>query len=215
MLRGFCGLVLLALVAASVPAVAQQRQEAAKEAFFAGKAAYEAGDFEKALTLFQRSYTLGEQPALLYNISSTLQNLNRPGEAAATLREFLKVRPNDPDRATLEARIANLERSQQLLDRDKARRDQLAAEEAARQKRALEAARTAEPSPGWLSPADADARVAAAKDQERRKRRKTLGIALGVTFGAIAVGTAVTLGVLLSRDEPPKDFDFGRVTVTR
>jgi len=209
------GLIVAALLLGGTQlASAQQRQQEAKEAFFAGKAAYEAKDYEKALEHFRRSYTLGEVPALLYNIASTLQNLNRPGEAAATLRDFLKVRPDDPERVELERRIENLERAQKIVDRDAAQRAKLLEEETARQRREAEAVRLRGPDPGWVAESEVARRVSMVKDREQQKRRRTLGIALGVTFGAIAVGTAITLGIVLSREDR-KDFDYDRVTVTR
>ncbi len=197
--------MLLVLLCLAPPfAQAQQRREGAQQAYLDGKAAYEAKDFETALKHFQRSYTLGEDPALLYNIAVTLQNLNRPGDVAEALREYLKVRPADPERAAIESRIANLARAQEILARDTKLEDE-------RRRRAA----VRGPGPGWLSEGEAERRVVFVKEREQRTRRRTLGIALGTTFGVIAVGTAITLGVLLSADDPPKDYDFARVTVTR
>lgn len=198
---------LVGVMFASGRAWAQQRREAAKEEFFAGKAAYEAQDFPKALKHFQRSYTLGEEPALLYNIAATLQSLERPGEAAATLREFVKLRPADPERPALEGRIENLERAQHILDRDR--------EAALQQQVRADARPPVSPGVDLVSEAEVQRRLTTARQQEREKRRHTLGIALGVTFGALAVGGAVAAGILLTRSTPTKDYDFGKVTVTR
>ncbi len=111
--------MLLGVVA---PARAQQHDAEARDAYAQGRAAYEGKRYEEALEKFKRSYTLSGEAALLYNIASALQSLNRPGEAAAILRDYLSARPTDPNRAELEGRIASLGKAQQMLDRENERK---------------------------------------------------------------------------------------------
>ena len=213
--------LILLLVLAAGPARAQQRDEDAKAAYTAGKAAYEAKRFDEALERFNRSYVLSGQAALLYNIASTLQQLNRPGNAAETLRDYLKARPTDSDRGELETRIADLTMAQQILDRDKHEKDKLLAEQEARMARER-AARVAtdgdlKPLAGWLSEAESDRRLELVKLHEK-KRRRGLGIGLGVGVGLLVVGGALALGFCLGTKacSSPEvhNFDFGKMTVT-
>ena len=210
---------MLLVAIASAPAHAQQRDEDAKAAYAAGKSAYEAKHFEEALDRFKRSYVLSGQPALLYNIASTLQQLNRPGDAADTLRDFVKARPTDPDRPEIEKRISDLVQAQQLLDRDKAEKDRLVAEQEARHARERAARLAADEGlrvvPGWLTESEADRRLTLLRQHEK-KRRRTLAIGLGVGFGLLLVGGAVAgavCGTGHCTPSPPRDYDF--VTVAK
>lgn len=71
--------------------------------FEAAAAAYDQGNYEKALSLYQGID--GQSAALDYNIGNTLMRLNRPAEATAYYRRALWQRPGDPDIS------ANLERA--------------------------------------------------------------------------------------------------------
>jgi tetratricopeptide (TPR) repeat protein len=196
---------------------AQQREAAAKEAFFAGKAAYDAKRFDEALEQFKRCYTLGGQPALLYNIASTLQNLNRPGEAADALREYLSVRKNDADRPEIENRIASLDRAQALIDRESEHKRKREEEAAARRRRELELERPATPAGALLTEAQVERKLEVERDRERRRKRN-LALGLGIGLGALAVGgiaAGVVCGLGHCSSSPAQDYDFGRVTVTR
>src|SRR5689334_12289998 len=93
-----------------------RRDQEARAAYRAGAAAYEAGDYQTAYDRFKESFQLSHEPALLYNIASALQGLKRPHEAAESLRSFLRVQPNDPDRPKIEQRIATLEEEQRMID---------------------------------------------------------------------------------------------------
>jgi hypothetical protein len=194
----------------AAPARAQQRESDAKAAFQEGKAAYESQHFDVALERFKRSYVLSGQPALLYNIASTLQQLNRPGAAADALRDFIKARPNDPDRAELETRIATLDKAQQILDRDAQEQLRRAAEQAAAQ-------RAAAASAGLFADADTQRRLELEHERERRRRRKlALGLGLGLGLAAVA---AITIGTVCGTGHcgggQAHDFDYAPATVTR
>src|ERR1700750_2743031 len=91
-------------------AFADARQdEAARNAYKVGRAAYETGDYQPAYDKLRESFQPPHEPALLYNIASALQGLKRPHEAAEALRSFLRLQPADPDRPKIEQRIATLE----------------------------------------------------------------------------------------------------------
>src|SRR5947209_5640167 len=119
-MRGVRALSLLVCLLVPLASYAQtQRLEKAKDLFAQGKVAYEQGDYEKAYASFKESYLLSHEPALLYNISSALQGLRRPHEAAEALRSFLRLRPDDPEKAAMEERIRTLEEEQKLIDAER------------------------------------------------------------------------------------------------
>ncbi len=126
---------MVALLVLAGSASAQKRMEDAKREFQAGRASYDRSDYAGAYDHFKRSYVLSQEPALLYNISSALQGLGRPGEAAESLRDYLKIMPGDPERVQIEQRIATLLETQKLLDREAAAK----AREAAAKERAMPA----------------------------------------------------------------------------
>src|SRR5262244_2091623 len=93
-----------------------RQDQAARDAFKVGRAAYETGDYQLAYDKFKESFTLSHEPALLYNIASALQGLKRPHDAAEALRSYTRLKPDDPDRVQIEERIRTLEEEQRLLD---------------------------------------------------------------------------------------------------
>ncbi|MDP3214187.1 MAG: tetratricopeptide repeat protein [Deltaproteobacteria bacterium] len=99
-------LVLSALLA-TTPAIAQT--EPFQEVFEEGIAAFQARDYETALQRFQRSYILSRRPELLFNIGLTLERVGRREDAIATLRQFVSLQPNSPQRADAERRIATMQ----------------------------------------------------------------------------------------------------------
>ncbi len=118
------GLVVLACLScatfARVARGSEAEEKRARALYAAGVAAFDKGDFKVAYDDFKQSYAISQEPPLLYNIASTLQRLQRPHDAAQTLASYLRLRPNDPDRAAIEERIRTLEEGQRLLDAERA-----------------------------------------------------------------------------------------------
>lgn len=135
-MRSFLALCLL--LACAVGRADEAAETGAKQLFLDGKAAYEQGAYERAHQLFERSYLVSHHPELLFNMSSALQRMERPREAADKLRAYLRVVPTDDDRPMIEQRIRALDEEQRILDD---RRAQAAAEQrvapAAHRRRAL------------------------------------------------------------------------------
>src|SRR5437588_7633983 len=100
-----------------------RQDEAARNAFKIGRAAYETGDYQLAYDKFKESFQLSHEPALLYNISSALAGLKRPHDAAEALRSFIRLQPTDPDRDRIEKRIATLEEEQKMLDAERQKKE--------------------------------------------------------------------------------------------
>src|ERR1700749_3092858 len=113
--------VLPVILWCGLAAADARQEEGARNAFKVGRAADETGDYQLAYDKFKESFQLSHEPALLYNIASALQGLKRPHDAAEALQSFLRLQPNDPDRPTIEQRIATLEEEQRILDAEKAK----------------------------------------------------------------------------------------------
>jgi tetratricopeptide (TPR) repeat protein len=111
-------IVLLAQAAARA---APEDDEQARARYEAGKVAYERKDYAAAYEQFRRAYLISQRPELLFNMSSALQRLDRPHEAAESLRAYLRVVPDEPDRVSIGERIRALEEKQRLLDEERAR----------------------------------------------------------------------------------------------
>jgi hypothetical protein len=78
-------LLTAALLAVAVP-VRADPADAARDAFKAGVAAFQSGDYETALAKFREADAQKPAPAITYNIARTLEQLERP-QAAVTAYE--------------------------------------------------------------------------------------------------------------------------------
>jgi tetratricopeptide (TPR) repeat protein len=178
------------------------RYEKARTLYGQGKSAYEAGHFQEAYESFKTAYLLSQEPALLYNIASALQGLDRPHDAAETLRSYLRARPNDPDRPAIEERITTLEEAQRVLDLDRKKEE-----------------RATRPPPPVATPAVATATPPPKRVEPRRpvdvagaRTLRNAGIGVGVAGIAILVG-GVVAGVLAKEnsDEVTRESKAGSV----
>lgn len=184
--------VLPILLWCSLAAADTRQDDAARNAYKVGRAAYESGDYQLAYDKFKESFQLSHEPALLYNIASALQGLKRPHDAAEALRSFLRLQPNDPDKPKIEQRIATLEEEQRMVDAERAKAE--AEAEAERRKH--------EPPPN-LTPPPPEVRTVVVHESgmteaERKHRRKVLAISLTIG-GVVLVGGAVALGLALTQ----------------
>jgi tetratricopeptide (TPR) repeat protein len=89
----------------------------ARRLFLEGDAFYAEGRYEEAIERFERSYALSGRPALLFNLANSYERLGQYASAAEALRRYLE-RADNADRATLEARLANLEARAGIRDGD-------------------------------------------------------------------------------------------------
>jgi tetratricopeptide (TPR) repeat protein len=71
----------------------------AKKAFTDGKAAYERGDYDSALRLFQRAALIAPAPSLYYNIGMAYERLGRFEDSAIAFERYLELveTPNTDD----------------------------------------------------------------------------------------------------------------------
>jgi tetratricopeptide (TPR) repeat protein len=210
---------------------AQQRDADARLAYAQGREAYQTGKYELALQKFRYCYTLSGEPALLYNISAALQSLDRPGDAADALQQYLTARPADPQRAEIETRIANLRQAQALVDKEAQRKQQLEAPKAASRGTVSPSGRNGDqppaivfttPPPGWMSDAEADQLVTRERARERaneraRRRHKDLVLGLSIGLGLVAAG-GIVAGVVCGTGHciapESREWDFSKNAVT-
>lgn len=89
----------------------------ARRLFLEGDELYAEGRYEEAIERFERSYALSGRPALLFNLANAYERLGQYASAADALRRYLE-RANNADRATLEARLANLEERAGIQDHE-------------------------------------------------------------------------------------------------
>jgi hypothetical protein len=84
--RALAVLVLLSALPARAAPI-----DDAKKAFAEGKAAFERGDYERALSAYQRANMILPAPNLYYNIGATYERLGRYQEAALAFDKFFEL----------------------------------------------------------------------------------------------------------------------------
>jgi tetratricopeptide (TPR) repeat protein len=79
------------------------------QTFFArGVSMFQRGEYEAAMQAFTAAQHFAPFPELLYNMAITSERLERWRDAYDYYREYLRLRPNAPDRAGIERKIADL-----------------------------------------------------------------------------------------------------------
>ncbi|HEX6835939.1 MAG TPA: hypothetical protein VF334_05165, partial [Polyangia bacterium] len=156
----------------AAPPTPPSREDEARELYKKGMTHYELGEFDTAIDEFKRAYALTSAPGLLFNLAQVYRMKKDPEQAVYFYRTYLRLVPNAPNRADVEALLAE---NQALLD--EARAKKRAADEAA----AAAAAATAGAPP---------AAVAAPTPPRVPPRRRPWRVELwsGVGVGALGVG---------------------------
>lgn len=91
----------------SEPTAKQKEQFA--EFVEAGKEAYTAGNFEKAIPFFEQAYEVIPRPELKYRIALSYERSGQPEKALKYYREFLEEKPDTEKRGAVEQTISDLE----------------------------------------------------------------------------------------------------------
>lgn len=73
-----------------------------------GVNAYDLGDFQKALGLFERAYEAYPDPDILYSIAQSHRKLGHDQQALETYKAYLRNKPNASDRAEVTEQIDEL-----------------------------------------------------------------------------------------------------------
>ena len=112
--RGLLAVVAaLLVVCAASSAWAQDRTtEIAREKFEQGVAAYDAGEYEKARTLFLQAYAMKRHPLVLLNLGQSELKGGHPEEAGNHLQQFLRDHkdPTADQKQAAEAGIAEAQK---------------------------------------------------------------------------------------------------------
>ena len=87
----------------------------AAQAYEVGVRFFEARRYEAAEAAWLRAHSLGRDPTLLVAVADTRQRRGDEPGAVAMLEQYLVERPDAPDRASIEARIATLLQSPAVL----------------------------------------------------------------------------------------------------
>lgn len=87
----------------------------ATQAYEVGVRLFEARRYHDAEAVWLRAYSLGQDPTLLVAVADTRQRREDEPGAVAMLEQYLVERPDAPDRASIEARIATLLQSPAVL----------------------------------------------------------------------------------------------------
>ncbi|MEI8257214.1 MAG: tetratricopeptide repeat protein [Deltaproteobacteria bacterium] len=101
--------------ASTAPAPVDPTVVEARREYDGGRQAMEAHQFDEALRHFRRAHELRSNPVVLVPISQAQIGLNRLGDAIATLQRYLHDRADAPDRAQIEAQIADLQHRRPTL----------------------------------------------------------------------------------------------------
>jgi tetratricopeptide (TPR) repeat protein len=84
-------------------------KEAARVAYTRGQAAFAQGQYDIARLAFEEAFAAVPNPIVLLSVAESRAKLGHVREAAASLRRYLELRPDAPDRADIEAKLRGLE----------------------------------------------------------------------------------------------------------
>ena len=87
----------------------------AEQAYRIGARMFDAQRYEAAEKAWLHAYSLGRDPKLLVAVADTRQRRDDAPGAVGMLEQYLVMRPDAPDRASIEARIATLLKSRARL----------------------------------------------------------------------------------------------------
>lgn len=76
--------------------------------FRRGVAMFQSGHLEAAMQAFTQAHRFAPFPELLYNMALTAERLDQLRDAIDYYREYLRLRPNAPDRMQVERRVREL-----------------------------------------------------------------------------------------------------------
>jgi tetratricopeptide (TPR) repeat protein len=102
-------LALLAPTLASAQTDAEKRQRA-KERYEMATRFYDVGKYGEAINEYEAAYLLTGDPALLFNIGQAYRLWDHSDDALRVYKNYLRQRPDAPNRADVEKKIADLER---------------------------------------------------------------------------------------------------------
>jgi tetratricopeptide (TPR) repeat protein len=111
--RAVLGLILLSL---AVGVAHADDVNAAREHFQRGSTAYDLGRFLDAAHEYEAAYEAKRDPTILFNIGQAYRFVPDYGKAILAFKAYLRNAPAAPNRADVEARIIELQRTQQATN---------------------------------------------------------------------------------------------------
>jgi tetratricopeptide (TPR) repeat protein len=97
------------MIAATLPPSDDEVTAEARTFFERGVAMFRRGRFDSALTAFVAAYRFSPLPEVVYNLAIVSERTEHIQDAIDYYREYLRAVPNDPDRASIETTIHELE----------------------------------------------------------------------------------------------------------
>jgi len=80
----------------------------ARTFFLRGVTMFQGRHFDAAMQAFTAAYNFARLPEVIYNLAITAQKLERTQDAIDYYREFLRARPDDPNRVQIERTVREL-----------------------------------------------------------------------------------------------------------
>lgn len=132
------------VMAQSAPASANDKKQAARQYTEAGITAAKMGDYDTAIGLYQKAYSLVPHPTLLFNIAEAQRLAGRIDLALTLYKRYLSDAPNGPLARAARAQIAEIEASKAEEARKADAERQAAAQRAEDERKAAEARKAEE-----------------------------------------------------------------------
>jgi hypothetical protein len=195
----------------SFPALADARTEA-REHFRKGSRAFDLGAYEEAIQEYGAAYRIIDDPALLYNLGQANRLGGHAAEALHLYKVYLSKKPDAPNRAEVENKIAEL---QKLVDQETKAKKALPPDQATPAPAPEPAPQ--EPAQPAVTPAPVAATPAPVVDRNAGRSKKIAGIVVG-GLGVAMIATGIAFGVmaqsagddLTKLDQQMGTFDAGK-----
>jgi tetratricopeptide (TPR) repeat protein len=114
-MRGIFATVLAVAITGLAGAAAAQDVSEARRHYELGTRYYDLQRYADAAKEYEAAFVIKDDPALLFNIGQAYRLAQNPRKAIGAYRSYLRRVPNDPRRAEIERRIADL---QTQIDRE-------------------------------------------------------------------------------------------------
>jgi tetratricopeptide (TPR) repeat protein len=189
------------------PGARELNLESSRSCFRKGREYFAKADYSAAIEQFEAGYALSPQPLFLYNIALSYRLAGQLSPALDYYRRFAAVAPRAPERAEVEARIADLERAlTPATPPDDHRSPEPSAPEA--RTSSAPSPRPAPPSSLVISQPSPDAE-SARRARSLKWAGGTLAVVggVGLILGATFVGLAANLDQSLNHPVPGTMFD--------
>jgi tetratricopeptide (TPR) repeat protein len=185
---------------ADPPPRAQSEAEAeaeARELYQKGLVKFDVADYDEAIALFKRAYEVDHAPPLLFNIAQSYRLKKDYDRAREVYRTYLRLLPDAPNRADVEALIAEVS---DAIEKDKLER--FGSIGSAAGATASVVAPVLPPVPPWVVAPVSPLLTSTASARPRRSRALLIA---GITIGAVGVTALAVGGAFAARQSSDAD----------